>query len=801
MNRGDTTTAWGHSRRPRGRPSRCERRTHEPRSWPTTPPRRRRSPASRVAPGRRAARPTRRTRPGRHAGCWPSLASRTHVRTVVRGDQVGARLRIAVVTAVAPHSRAAAGRCRRPESAGAPRSADRARPPGPAAGSRIRAVRRVVKHGDGSRMRPRHRRGRPLRELLTPIVQSRDESHHRGVVAPRHDVGANCESTRRASCSQLPINGARVRVGEHDPDEVAVSTSSSSTGEQRRERLVPRGSGPSAPRAIHRAGAASESSSRTTAGDGAVTPGRIGPRCGWPASAEQMVAFHVVESQARAARRHVGRGLIGRPVRAATCTNSPTHRRAGPPLRDAGRWCGGVGPRAGRRRRRRARAAAFRNSERSARLAMAAIAANPGGRAGYLCSQDGLALVRPPQPPCNAVMRVLPTSTIRDLLAVTEQPGMRSLAGGLPEPAVFPAERLARAAETVLGSPATASRRAPVRPYRRHTHAARDPRVGRRAPRPAAERPDASIVTTGSQQALDLVAARAARRRRHRSRSTTPAISAPNRRSSCRARSLVGVPHGRRRWDEVDAVEQRPRPARGRASCTRCRTSRIPPAPCSPRRGRACTRGARPSYGFVIVEDDAYHALWYDAPAARADRRARRRPRGVGRVVLEGARAGSARGLVAPPAWLREWPVRAKQACDLHTSTLAQASVADVFADESFVQRGSRGHPPNLASPKAHALAAALDGWGDGPTARGGMFLWRRVPGVDAGRCSSGRSSIRWPSCPAAGVRGRAAMERASPPLVRDLAGATSWRARPPRCASSSPGPPADPTISLGRTR
>jgi 2-aminoadipate transaminase len=42
------------------------------------------------------------------------------------------------------------------------------------------------------------------------------------------------------------------------------------------------------------------------------------------------------------------------------------------------------------------------------------------------------------------------SSAIRELLKITEQPGVISFAGGLPSPSCFPAEELAVAAERVL---------------------------------------------------------------------------------------------------------------------------------------------------------------------------------------------------------------------------------------------------------------------------------------------------------------------------------------------------------------
>jgi 2-aminoadipate transaminase len=80
---------------------------------------------------------------------------------------------------------------------------------------------------------------------------------------------------------------------------------------------------------------------------------------------------------------------------------------------------------------------------------------------------------------------------------------------------------------------------------------------------------------------------------------------------------------------------------------------------------------------------------------------------------------------------LRETLVRVKQACDLHTSTLAQTLALDVLGDAPFMHTHLDNARRAYAT-KAHALEDALRGFGDGPPARGGMFLWRRYAGVDA---------------------------------------------------------------------
>ena len=100
-------------------------------------------------------------------------------------------------------------------------------------------------------------------------------------------------------------------------------------------------------------------------------------------------------------------------------------------------------------------------------------------------------------------MAGLRSSAIRDLLKVTEQPGMISLAGGLPAPDAFPVEELREITDRVLRErPAallqysTTEGSPDLRAWvARQTAARRD--------RPVEA--EQVLVTHGSQQALDLV--------------------------------------------------------------------------------------------------------------------------------------------------------------------------------------------------------------------------------------------------------------------------------------------------------
>src|SRR5262245_16925995 len=102
-------------------------------------------------------------------------------------------------------------------------------------------------------------------------------------------------------------------------------------------------------------------------------------------------------------------------------------------------------------------------------------------------------------PPWTALMdrtgRPARPSEIRDLLAVTEQPGVISFAGGLPAPELFPADGLRRAFDAVLREDAGAALQyGPTQGHR----ALRELLATRLARRGIECTPDEVLVTTGS---------------------------------------------------------------------------------------------------------------------------------------------------------------------------------------------------------------------------------------------------------------------------------------------------------------
>jgi Transcriptional regulators containing a DNA-bindi ng HTH domain and an aminotransferase domain (MocR family) a nd their eukaryotic orthologs len=128
-------------------------------------------------------------------------------------------------------------------------------------------------------------------------------------------------------------------------------------------------------------------------------------------------------------------------------------------------------------------------------------------------------------------------------------------------------------------------------------------------------------------------------------------------------------------------------------------------------------------YGFVILEDDAYHGLGFAGPM----------PAPVRSHAPElTVTLGSASKMIAPglrigwlgaPEWLAPTLTLLKQTLDLHTSTLDQLLVAELVRDQEFLT----AHLDTIRArnaDRATALVAALDGFVTTRSPRGGMFCW-----------------------------------------------------------------------------
>ncbi|GAA4555964.1 PLP-dependent aminotransferase family protein [Pseudonocardia xishanensis] len=311
-------------------------------------------------------------------------------------------------------------------------------------------------------------------------------------------------------------------------------------------------------------------------------------------------------------------------------------------------------------------------------------------------------------------------SAIRDLLTLTARPDVLSLAGGLPASDALPRERIAEAAARALTAPAAVqySETAGVAGLREVVAAHESARIGR----PVG--PADVVVTSGSQQALDLVA------RALLDPGDPVVVEDPVYVGALQVLQAAGaevhavpVDEGGLRIDllaERLAAGLRPRLVHTVASFHNPRgvTS-------GPERRRALVALAE-RYGFLVVEDDPYGLLAFDgAPpvpvAAYGDR-----------VV----RLGSASKVLAPalrvgwlvgPAPLTAAVERLKQSTDLCGSSLTQTITAELLADEPWFTAHLAGLRTANAR-RAAALTAALDTelghriTRSTPT--GGMFVW-----------------------------------------------------------------------------
>ena len=315
-------------------------------------------------------------------------------------------------------------------------------------------------------------------------------------------------------------------------------------------------------------------------------------------------------------------------------------------------------------------------------------------------------------------------SVIREILKVTEKPGIISLAGGLPSPKTFPVDAFARAAATVLAEDGPAALQ----------YAASE---GFPALREAVAQwlpwdvdPAQVLITTGSQQGLDLVA-KVLVDEGSRVLVETPTYLGALQAFSPMEPTIVSVASD----DEGPLVDDFAATA-GHDS-GRARFMYLLPNFQNPT-GRTMSEARRAALvakadelGVPLVEDNPYGDLWFDQPPPAP--LTARNPEGCiylgsfSKVLAPGLRLGY---VVAPQAIYPKL-LQAKQAADLHSPSFNQRLVAEVLKD-GFLER----HVPTIRAlykRQRDAMHAALERelaslgvtWS---RPDGGMFLWARLP-------------------------------------------------------------------------
>ncbi|MFT4192642.1 MAG: PLP-dependent aminotransferase family protein [Comamonas sp.] len=320
------------------------------------------------------------------------------------------------------------------------------------------------------------------------------------------------------------------------------------------------------------------------------------------------------------------------------------------------------------------------------------------------------------------------SSAVREILKIAEQPGIISLAGGLPSPQAFPVQAMAAACARVLENDGAAALQyaasegyAPLRAW-----------VAERLARTQglAVAPEQVLITTGSQQALDLIGKVLI------DSGSRVLVEAPTYLGALQAFApmepeVVAVDCD----DEGPVVADLARKIGSGAS--RARFIYLLPNFQNPtgrtmgaaRRAALMAEAAR--LGLPVVEDNPYGDLWFEQapPPALASHN----PQGslymgsFSKILAPGLRLGY---VVAPPALMPKL-LQAKQAADLHTPIFNQRVVAEVLQD-GFIDR----HIPTIRAlyrQQRDAMLAALTREMAGLDVQwtqpaGGMFLWLRVP-------------------------------------------------------------------------
>ena len=319
----------------------------------------------------------------------------------------------------------------------------------------------------------------------------------------------------------------------------------------------------------------------------------------------------------------------------------------------------------------------------------------------------------------SAALRGVRGSTIRDLLAVTEQPGVLSLAGGLPATDLIPVDRIADAAARMIGQP-----NALQYTTSRGVSLCRDVVASVEG-----VDPHRILLTHGSQQALSLLA-QALVDPGDIVVVDDPVYVGALQAFQCVRAEIVALPITSDGTNVGALSRLLERGVRPRIVHT-VSNFHNPSGATASTATRNSLADLAETYGFWIVEDDPYGRLSFD---------------GASPTPIPGERTirlGSASKTLAPAlrvGWLNATPAvvdlveRLKQSADLCGSTLNQLMVADLLSDTTWFD----AHIDMIASAyafRAHALTSALDDeLGDSveyTSPSGGMFCWVRLPGVD----------------------------------------------------------------------
>jgi 2-aminoadipate transaminase len=317
-------------------------------------------------------------------------------------------------------------------------------------------------------------------------------------------------------------------------------------------------------------------------------------------------------------------------------------------------------------------------------------------------------------------------SIIREILKVTEKPGIISLAGGLPSPDTFPVEAMRQACDRVLlEAPREALQYAASEGYAPLREWVADHLLTQGMHVDA----DQVLITTGSQQGLDLVGKVLI------DAGSQVAVETPTYLGALQAFApyepeFVAVA-GNDEGPLPEALHQ----AQGARFFYTVPNFQNPSGRCLSEARRAALVAQAQHLNLPLVEDNPYGDLWFDQapPPSLASRWAEGTVYlgSFSKVLAPGLRLG----YVVAPKTLMPKLLQAKQAADLHTPGFNQRVVHEVIK-QGFLD----DHVPTIRfqykqrrDAMQQALALHMPSGCQWEVPSGGMFFWLRLPAhVDA---------------------------------------------------------------------
>jgi len=320
-------------------------------------------------------------------------------------------------------------------------------------------------------------------------------------------------------------------------------------------------------------------------------------------------------------------------------------------------------------------------------------------------------------------------SAIREILKVVAQPGMVSLAGGIPAPESFPLEIMQELTQRVMETYGPAAFQ-----YDRTEGFIPlcEALVGHLAAKGIQATADEIIIASGSQGVLDAIGKLVI------SKGDPVAVEAPTYLGAIQAFNPYEPEYVNLETDEQGLI---PASLEWVLRSTPVKLIYLVPTFQNPT-GRTIPLERRveiarliQQYNVLLVEDDPYSDLRYRGEPVPSIKSLA--PEHVvysstlSKTFAPGLRIGFC---VAPPV-IRRWLVLVKQGVDLHTSTFNQALAAE-YISGGYLQQ----HLPKILGiyrPRQEAMLAAMDRYlpagFDWSHPEGGMFLWAEGPeGLDA---------------------------------------------------------------------